>query len=139
LWGRLSEKRAKRIFPILRDWVAADDSHSSSSTNATDPDSGRCFFKSTTAELNPFRVAPFETELRTIRPHALKEGCAYLDFAYLTRDFGAIEYQSPLKNPQAEKISLFVDHVRANCLPSSLLERWAACAQLVRTPLLTSS
>jgi hypothetical protein len=131
VWGRLSEDRAKRIFPILRDWVsdgggaaggaaggaggaggAGRVGPTAAAAAAHEPPEGRCFFKSTTAGATSSRDGYFETELRTIRPHALKVGCAYLDFAYLTEDFGALDYDSSLRNPRAERRSVFVDQVR---------------------------
>jgi hypothetical protein len=115
IWGRLAEDRAKRIFPILRDWVGAagpgrssNDSSSGSGSGSDSPGppprgEGRCFFKSTTA--TPLRGSAHDAELRTIRPHALWAGCAYLDFAHLTEAFAE-------DSPQAERHSVFVDNVR---------------------------
>jgi hypothetical protein len=112
VWGRLSEDRAKRIFPVLRDWVGAGGGVPTNAAGAEQRE-GRCFFKSTTAGATSFRDHYFETELRTIRPHAVQSGCTYLDFAYLTEDFGALDYESTLRNPRAERRSVFVDQVRA--------------------------
>jgi hypothetical protein len=116
VWGRLAEDRAQRIFTVLRDWVnAAGDQPPGH--HEPQQQQGRCFFKSTTSGANSFRDRYFETELHTIRPHALKAGCGYLDFAYLTQDFGALDYESSLKDPRAERRSVFVDQVRAAHFP----------------------
>jgi hypothetical protein len=119
VWGRLSEDRAKRIFPMLHDWVrdgagAGAGAGAAGSGGPTDAAPvGRCFFKSTTAGATSFRDHYMETELRTIRPHAVQSGCTYLDFAHLTEDFGALDYESSLRNPRAERRSVFVDQVSA--------------------------
>jgi hypothetical protein len=114
VWGRLSEDRAKRIFPILHDWVRGGAGAGAGVVGPTNAaPEGRCFFKSTTAGATSFRDHYFETELRTIRPHAVQSGCTYLDFAYLTEDFGALDYESSLRTPRAERRSVFVDQVSA--------------------------
>jgi hypothetical protein len=141
VWGRLAEDRAQRIFPVLRDWVAAeaDDKPKGRGESEQQQQQGRCFFKSTTAGANSFRDRYFETELHTIRPHALKAGCGYLDFAYLTQDFGALDYESSLKDPRAERRSVFVDQVRAAVLflwvdDPLLKPSWLTRARTVHSP-----
>jgi hypothetical protein len=108
IWGKLSEDRAKRVFPVLHDWVT-----SNSNKKKTGGGAGRCFFKSTTGHAKSMQGDYFRDELHHIRPHVLQSGCTYLDHAYLTESFGALlEADGALRNPWAERRSVFVDPVR---------------------------
>jgi hypothetical protein len=117
VWGRLAESRAQRIFPILRDWVTAAPPPSVGETAAGNNDesgrhAGQCYFKSTAAGGSSLGGDYFREELRKVRPHAYRAGCKYLDWAYLTEPFAALDWDGANWDPHAERHSVYVDSVR---------------------------
>jgi hypothetical protein len=113
IWGKLSEDRAKRVFPVLHDWVSSSNNNNKEKKKGRTV--GRCFFKSTTGHAKSMQGDYFRDELHHIRPHVLQSGCTYLDHAYLTESFGALlEADGALRNPMAERRSVFVDPVRSH-------------------------
>jgi hypothetical protein len=100
VWGRLAATRAQRIFPILRDWVTAA-SRSPGRNPAEGAGGGRCYFKSTAAGGSSLGGDYLREELRTVRPHAYRAGCKYLDWAYLTEPFAALDWDGANWDPRA--------------------------------------
>jgi hypothetical protein len=116
--GWLSEARAKVIMPALRDWVAGgsdkdnnNNNNPGGNSNAAPASAGRCFFKSTTSGSGSLKAEVFQAELRTIRSHAYRVGCSYLDYGYLTETFAALDMDEPAAT---ERKTVFLDSVRVH-------------------------
>jgi hypothetical protein len=120
VWGQLPEARAQRIMPILRDWVAGG-LEGQSGQDGSDSEDKRCFYRSTTANYLSLRDDFFRSELRRVRPHAYRAGCSYLDFAYLTEPFTALDFAEQMNQPKStERRSVFVDSVRTSIWVSAI-------------------
>jgi hypothetical protein len=112
VWGRLSEARAKAIMPALSDWVHGGGPGDSNATPppATGGGAGRrCFYRSTTANYKSVLHEYFQHELRNVRGHAYSAGCSYLDYAYLTESFAALDSND---RHSTERKLVFIDSVR---------------------------
>jgi hypothetical protein len=102
--------------PVLYDWVSgggADDNDNATDTSRSSAPSarrsGRCFFRSTTGNYRSLRKDIFRTEMRDVRGHAYGAGCSYLDYAYLTESFAALDFND---RRSTERRTVFTDSVR---------------------------
>jgi hypothetical protein len=131
-WGLLPEARAKRIMPILRDWVAGGgQGQGLGGQEGSDSRDKRCFYRSTTANYLSVHHDFFRNELRLVRPYAYRAGCSYLDFAHLTEPFAALEFEEQLNQPHStERRSVFVDSVRTSIwIRFSVIDRSIDCSR----------
>jgi hypothetical protein len=113
--------------PVLYDWVSGGGADADADDNATDTSrssapsarrSGRCFFRSTTGNYRSLRKDIFRTEMRDVRGHAYGAGCSYLDYAYLTESFAALDFND---RRSTERRTVFTDSVRWQSLRPNLL------------------
>jgi hypothetical protein len=74
LWGVLKKGPASKIMPLLFDFAGGE--------------SGRCFFKSTTASS---RESTMRAERGHVRNETLKAGCSFLDIGHVTEEFASLE------------------------------------------------
>ena len=76
LWGVLNQDLIETIMPLIRNWVG---------------DKGRCFYKTTTGDLNTVRPP----ELSYIKNATFTAGCGFLDFGHLAQEFNSLMYRHP--------------------------------------------
>jgi hypothetical protein len=113
VWGLLPEARARRIMPLLKDWVSRGGGDGDSGPGDGSGNRGRCFFRSTTANYQSLSHGHLRNEHLKVRPHAHRAGCSYLDYAHLTEPFAALDWDEHLHHPAStERKSVFVDAVR---------------------------
>jgi hypothetical protein len=74
LWGVLKKGPASKIMPLLFDFAGGE--------------SGRCFFKTTTAST---RKSTIYAERSHVRDETLKAGCSFLDIAHVTGIFASLQ------------------------------------------------
>jgi hypothetical protein len=115
VWGQLPEARARRIMPLLKDWVSGGAGDGDSGPGDGSGTRGRCFFRSTTAHYQSLSHGHLRNEHLKVRPHAHRAGCSYLDYAHLTEPFAALDWDEHLHHPAStERKSVFVDAVRTS-------------------------
>jgi hypothetical protein len=132
--------------PVLYDWVsggggADTDDNATDTSRSSAPSarrSGRCFFRSTTGNYRSLRKDIFRTEMRNVRGHAYGAGCSYLDYAYLTETFAALDFND---RRSTERETVFIDAVRWQSLfatespPLDSLGPWQMLFSQARKPM----